>query len=206
MKISQNGINLIKEFEGCQLKAYKCPAGVWTIGFGHTGTVDGVPVQAGMTITQKKAEVLLRESLNARYEPSVRKFTWLNQNQYDALVSFAYNLGPAIFKGSLLDAIVTKDYKDVARQIKLYNKATVNGVLTELAGLTRRRKAEADLFLKEADDEVVKKLTIELNGVVKDVDAIEKDGTNYIKLRDIQDKSISVDFDAGKKRPIVRSK
>ena len=75
MNVSQNGINLIKEFEGCKLTAYKCPAGVWTIGFGHTGSVDGVAVSSGMKITQSKAEVLLLQSLNNRYEPSVRKFT-----------------------------------------------------------------------------------------------------------------------------------
>lgn len=148
MKISQVGINLIKEFEGCYLKAYKCPAGVWTIGFGETGKVNGKPVGAGMVITQQQAEDLLRNSLNARYEPSVRKLGEMNQNQYDALVSFCYNLGPHIFKGSLLAAINKRDWNDVARQIKKYNKAKVNGVLTELRGLTRRRKAEADLLLK----------------------------------------------------------
>ncbi|MDA3731420.1 lysozyme [Niameybacter massiliensis] len=158
MKISKVGINLIKEFEGCQLKAYKCPAGVWTIGIGHTGTVDGKQICVGMTITQEKAEQLLRECLEKRYEPPVRKFSGLNQNQYDALVSFCYNLGPGIFKGNLLNAINAKDWNDVAIQIRLYNKARVNGVLTELKGLTRRRDAEAELFLKPViEDEELKK-------------------------------------------------
>ncbi|WP_410496505.1 lysozyme [Cellulosilyticum sp. ST5] len=143
-KISQVGINLIKQFEGCQLKAYKCPAEVWTIGIGHTGTVDGKPVAAGMTITMQKAEQLLADSLEKRYEPAVRKLGDLNQNQYDALVSFCYNLGPGIFKGRLLTAIKDKDWCNVADQLLLYNKAAGK----VLAGLTRRREAEARLFLK----------------------------------------------------------
>lgn len=203
MKISQVGINLIKQFEGCQLKAYKCPAGVWTIGFGHTGTVNGVKVGQGMTITQCKAEQLLRDSLDARYEPSVRKLGDMNQNQYDALVCFCYNLGPAIFKGSLLTAINKRDWQDVARQMKLYNKARVNGVLTELKGLTRRRNAEAELLLKpmpvappppQGEEELITKVEIILNGKKKTVEAINKDGFNYIKLRDLQDEKIEVAY------------
>lgn len=202
MKISKVGINLIKEFEGCYLKAYKCPAGVWTIGIGHTGTIDGKPVCAGMTITQEKAEQLLSECLEKRYEPAVRKFTGLNQNQYDALVSFCYNLGPGIFKGNLLSAINAKDWNSVANQMLLYNKARVNGVLTELKGLTRRREAERKLFLKEAE-EVVKKVTIKLNGVEKNVDAIEKDGHNYVKLQDLRDGMIDIGYDS---MPIIEVK
>ncbi|MDA3732022.1 lysozyme [Niameybacter massiliensis] len=202
MKISKVGMNLIKEFEGCQLKAYKCPAGIWTIGIGHTGTIDGKPVCAGMTITQEKAEQLLSECLEKRYEPAVRKFTGLNQNQYDALVSFCYNLGPGIFKGNLLGAINAKDWNSVANQMLLYNKARVNGVFTELKGLTRRREAERKLFLKEAE-EVVKKVTIKLNGVEKNVDAIEKDGHNYVKLQDLRDGMIDIGYDS---MPIIKVK
>lgn len=148
MKISKVGIDLIKSFEGCYLTAYKCPAGIWTIGIGHTGLVDGKAICKGMTITQQKAEELLSEYLEKRYEPAVRKLgVELNQNQYDALVSFCYNLGPGIFTGNLLNAIKAKNWTSVADQILLYNKARVNGVLTELNGLTRRRKAERELFL-----------------------------------------------------------
>lgn len=148
MKISKVGINLIKEFEGCYLTAYKCPAGVWTIGIGHTGEVDGKLICKGMTITQQKAEELLSEYSEKRYEPAVRNLgVELNQNQYDALVSFCYNLGPGIFTGNLLNAIKNKNWTSVADQILLYNKATVNGKLTVLNGLTRRRKAERELFL-----------------------------------------------------------
>lgn len=147
MKISKAGIDLIKEFEGCYLTAYKCPAGVWTIGIGHTGLVDGKPITEGMTITQAKAEQLLSDCLENKYEPTVRKFDGLNQNQYDALVSFCYNLGTGIFTGNLLNAIKDKNWTSVADQILLYNKARVNGVLTVLKGLTRRREAERKLFL-----------------------------------------------------------
>lgn len=201
MNVSQNGINLIKEFEGCKLTAYKCPAGVWTIGFGHTGSVDGVAVSSGMKITQSKAEVLLLQSLNNRYEPSVRKFTWLNQNQYDALVSFCYNLGPNIFTGNLLSALNNKDVQSVAKQLLLYNKATVNGVKQELPGLTRRRKAESELFLKECHFTPITKTKIELNGIVKYVQTVNIEGYNYVKLRDLQDEKIYVDYDERLKIP-----
>ena len=91
MKISQNGINLVKRFEGCRLMAYKCPAGVWTIGYGHTGS----DVWQGLTITQAKAEQLLRQDM-MKFETHVMKFNnryhW-NQNEFDALVSFAFNVG-----------------------------------------------------------------------------------------------------------------
>lgn len=204
MKISQKGINLIKEFEGCYLTAYKCPADVWTIGYGHTGNVDGVPIHAGMKITQAKAEELLVTTLDKKYEPAVRKFTTLNQNQYDALVSFCYNLGTGIFKGNLLNAINAENWNSVADQILLYNKARVNGVLTELAGLTRRRKAERKLFLEPVKEVYqVIKVKIEVNGVVKEVSAIEMDGNNFIKLRDLQDNKIIVDYNAEKKLPKV---
>ena len=97
VKISKIGLDLIKSFEGCYLQAYKCPADVWTIGIGHTGVVDGKTIHEGMKITQEKAEGLLSDCLEKRYEPSVRNLgVVLNQNQYDALLSFAYNLGPYI--------------------------------------------------------------------------------------------------------------
>ena len=148
LKISQTGINLIKQFEGCQLKAYKCPAGVWTIGWGTTEPVNGVKPHQGMVITQAQADQLLIDHLKA-YENAVNKLgVSLNQNQYDALVSFCYNLGPGIFKGNLLTSIKGQNWSNVASQILMYNKARVNGVLTELKGLTRRRQAESELFLK----------------------------------------------------------
>ena len=90
MKISDKGLALIKSFEGCHLKAYKCPAGVWTIGYGHTKGV-----YQGMKISQSQAESFLREDCN-KFENNVMKFSskynW-TQNEFDALVSFAFNIG-----------------------------------------------------------------------------------------------------------------
>lgn len=202
MKISKVGIDLIKEFEGCYLTAYRCPANKLTIGIGHTGLVDGKPIAPGLRITQAKAEQLLLDCLEKRYEPAVRNLGELNQNQYDALVSFCYNLGPGIFKGNLLNAIKAKKWNEVAKQMQLYNKARIDGKLMELKGLTRRRKAEADLFLKE-EEEVIRKIRLNLNGNVKEVDAIEKNGQNYVKLQDLRDGKIEVGYD---KVPIIKVK
>ena len=191
MKISQVGIDLIKSFEGCYLTAYRCPAGVWTIGIGHTGLVDGKQIYKGMTITQQKAEELLSEYLEKRYEPAVRKLgVELNQNQYDALVCFCYNLGPGIFEGNLLNAIKAKNWTSVADQILLYNKARVNGALTELKGLTRRRNAERELFLTpikaqiEEDKELANAVSkIILNGV--NINFNQWKRTDLIKLNNV---------------------
>ena len=93
MRTSQKGINLIKEFEGCRLKAYKCPAGVWTISYGHTSNV-----RPNQSITREEAEKLLREDLRM-YEHHVENTVkGLNQNQFDALVSFTYNCGSGCLK------------------------------------------------------------------------------------------------------------
>lgn len=137
MKISVNGINLIKQFEGCKLKAYKCPAGVPTIGYGHTKGV-----KMGQVITQEQAEQYLRDDLE-KYEKNVMKYynayRW-NQNEFDALVSFAYNLGSI----DQLTANGTRSKNVIADKMILYNKAAGK----VLSGLTKRRKAERTLFLK----------------------------------------------------------
>ena len=137
MKTGQAGINLIKQFEGCKLKAYRCPAGVPTIGYGHTAGV-----KMGQTITQAQADEYLRQDLE-KYEKNVAKYDlqykW-NQNEYDAMVSFAYNLGSI----DQLTASGSRSKAVIAEKILLYDKA--GGKV--LAGLTRRRKAERDLFLK----------------------------------------------------------
>ena len=143
MKTSNNGINLIKQFEGCALSAYKCPAGVWTIGYGHTKDV-----KQGMKITTNQATSLLKEDL-ATYENYVNKYVKvkLNQNQFDALVSFTFNCGGGALKSStLLKKLNKADYTGAANELLRWNKA--NGKI--LAGLTRRRKAEKALFLKES--------------------------------------------------------
>lgn len=136
MRTSQKGIDLIKKFEGCRLDAYKCPAGVWTIGYGHTAGV-----ACGQKISPAQAEAYLRDDLE-KYEKKVEKYEsryrW-TQNEFDAMVSFAYNLG-SIDK---LTADGTRTKVVIAEKILLYNKA--GGKV--LAGLTKRRQAERELFL-----------------------------------------------------------
>ena len=147
-KISDNGINFITEFEGLMTKAYRCAASVLTIGIGETDifALNGEKIYEGMEITEQEAKDSFRIAIKD-YENAVNKLDIVrNQNQFDALVSFCYNLGPNIFKGDLLKALKSRDNKEITKQIKLYNKAKVKGKLTELKGLTRRRKAEAELF------------------------------------------------------------
>lgn len=145
MRVSENGINLIKQFEGCRLTAYQDSVGVWTIGYGWTQPVDGKPVAKGMVITQQKANDLLKQGV-VQYENGVNSLVkvQLNQNQFDALVDFAYNLGVNALKGStLLKKLNAGDYGGAANEFTKWNKAGGK----ELAGLTRRREAEKSLFL-----------------------------------------------------------
>ena len=139
LKISQEGVALIKKFEGCELTAYQCSAGVWTIGYGHTKGIE-----EGMEITQQEAEDMLVEELH-EYENYINDNVTapLSQNQFDAMVSWVYNLGPANLKAStLLKVLNAGNYDDVPFQMRRWNKA---GGVT-LDGLIRRREAEALLF------------------------------------------------------------
>ena len=141
MNISTNGIELIKQFEGCRLKAYKCPAGIWTIGYGHTSGV-----KEGQTITRAEAEQLLKEDL-ARFERVINNIVKIeiNQNQFDALVSFSYNLGVGALNNSTLLRLLNKgDYNGAAEQ---FNRWVYAGG-KKLTGLVKRRTAEKELFLK----------------------------------------------------------
>lgn len=140
MKISQKGLNLIKSFEGLELKSYKDSVGVLTIGYGSTGS----HVKSGMVITKEQAEELLKEDVS-RFEKGVNGLVKvpLTQNQFDALVSFSFNLGLANLKSStLLRKLNTSDYSGAAKEFLRWNRAG-NKVL---AGLTRRRQAEKDMF------------------------------------------------------------
>ena len=140
MKIGSKGLALIKHFEGCELEAYKCPAGVWTIGYGH---IKGV--QEGMTITEMQAEEMLQSEL-IEYEGYINDLVEveLNQNQFDAMVSWVYNLGGGNLRAStLLKVLNAGNYAGVPEQMLRWNKA--GGKVLE--GLTRRRQAEADLFV-----------------------------------------------------------
>lgn len=148
MKTSNKGIDLIKSFEGCRLTSYKCPTGVWTIGYGHTSGV-----KEGQTITQEQADNYLKSDLE-KYEKYVEATgLQLNQNQFDALVSFSYNCG----NGNLKTLIKNRSLEQIAEALLLYNK--VGGKV--LAGLTRRREAERDLFL--SGDKGEKKMVINVH-------------------------------------------
>lgn len=139
MKTSERGIDLIKEFEGLYLNAYLCPAKVWTIGYGHTRTA-----MPGQSISEARARELLREDL-AEFERAVgnQVVAPLNQNQFDALVSFAFNLGAGnLARSTLLRRVNMRDYAGAAGEFARWNKA--GGKV--LNGLTRRRAAEAALF------------------------------------------------------------
>ena len=162
MKISNKGIAIIKEFEGCRLEAYKDPAGVPTIGYGHTSGV-----QMGQKITLEQAEEYLREDIE-RFENHVMRYNgtyrW-NQNQFDALVSFAFNLGSI----DQLTAGGRRSIAEISAKIPEYCHAGGK----KLNGLVRRRAAEKELFDtptearaegdRELDQEAVRSLQEALN-------------------------------------------
>lgn len=141
MKISQKGINLIKLFEGLQLKAYRDSVNVLTIGYGSTGS----HVKEGMIITEEQANNLLMKDVE-RFEEGVSSLVSvpISQNQFDALVSFSFNLGLGNLKSStLLRKLNSKDYIGASLEFIKWNRAG-GKVLT---GLTRRRQAEQAMFL-----------------------------------------------------------
>lgn len=149
MKIDKKGIELIKEFEGCKLKAYQDSVGVWTIGYGHTKgfkAIDGKPpkLSKNEVITQKQAEQLLIEDL-ADAENAVNRLVQveINQDMFDALVSFTYNLGSGnLSKSKLLRLLNQGKYSEAAEQFPRWVFAGGQ----KLDGLVRRRKAEQKLF------------------------------------------------------------
>tara|TARA_R110002153_G_scaffold42137_2_gene120036 strand:+ start:2060 stop:2788 length:729 start_codon:yes stop_codon:yes gene_type:complete len=152
--VSEAGIRLVKKFEGLHkmgddglIRSYRCPAGKWTIGYGATRGV-----RSGMRITEGEAEERLLADLNEHAEALHRYVEVpLSQNQYDALTSFVFNVGAANFKSStLLKRLNSGQYHDIPNQLMRWNKARVDGKLTPLRGLTRRRAAEAALFSMDA--------------------------------------------------------
>ena len=139
MKLGERGTEILKYFEGCKLTAYQDSVGVWTIGYGHTKGVYN-----GMTITQEEAEQMLLTELE-EYEGYIENMVTvpLTQNQFDALVVWIYNLGPTNFKNStLLKELNAGNYNAAGQEITRWNKA--GGKV--LAGLVKRREAEAELF------------------------------------------------------------
>lgn len=140
-----NNLELIKEFEGFSSEPYTCPAGVDTIGYGSTRYADGSTVKLGdKSITKDEAVELMKATLG-EYEDAVNKYVIapLTQNQFDALVSFAYNVGAGNLKSStLLKKLNRQDYVGAAEEFIRWNR----GGGKVLAGLTRRRMAERTLF------------------------------------------------------------
>lgn len=148
MIMNAKGLQLLKDFEGCRLEAYLCPAGVATLGFGSTGP----HVRMGMKITMAEAEELLRSDLAPR-EASLSALLGraeTTSDQYSAMLSLLYNIGEANFaKSSVLRFHKAGDYAGAAKAFRLWNKAKIRGQLMPLKGLTRRRAEEARLYLGE---------------------------------------------------------
>lgn len=158
MRTNERGLAIIKSFEGLRLKAYLCPAGVWTIGWGHTGDV-----KRGDVVTEHQAEALLDVDLDI-FERGVQELCpkVTSPNQFSALVSFAFNVGLGkptkeyprgrSFYTSTLRALVNSGRHELAAlQFARWSKASVNGTLTTLPGLLLRRAAEAALYLRPDD-------------------------------------------------------
>lgn len=178
MKISQKGIDLIKKYEGVRMVAYKCPAGVWTIGYGHTAGV-----KEGMVINLEQAENMLRSDLK-KYEDYVNdNVTFsMSQNQFDALVSFTFNCGV----GNLCTLIKDRTPSQIADAILLYNK----GGGKVLEGLVKRRKDEQALFLSEMDKE---DKMVKLEGTT----VLLKKGSNSEQVRQLQQKLYTIGYEPG---------
>ncbi len=147
-RINAAGLSLIKKFEGLRLKAYKCPAGVWTIGYGHTGDV-----KPGQSITSHQADVILEYDLE-KYSEAVDEVTAklkLNDNQFAALVCLTFNIGIGAFRNStLLKKVQAKDFEAAGEQFLRWCKA--GGKVLE--GLRKRRVEERSLFLRPPSDQV----------------------------------------------------
>jgi lysozyme len=147
MKISQTGIDLIKSFEGLKLNAYKCPAGIVTIGYGSTFYADKSPIKMGDKLKDKiAAEELLKVTI-ITFESTINGLFYnitLTQNQFDALVSFVFNIGPNAFAASTLLKKAKVNTND--KTIELEFNRWVKGGGVKLPGLVKRRKAESKLY------------------------------------------------------------
>jgi lysozyme len=142
-QLNDEGLDLIKQWEGLKLEAYLCPAGVWTVGYGHTDTT-----RPNMSISKSEAERLLRYDLD-RFIKAVNNLVKvdLTDNQFAALVSFCFNVGEGAFKRStLLRKLNTGDYDAVPSELARWNKA--GGKVVQ--GLTNRRAAETGLWVRGA--------------------------------------------------------
>lgn len=154
MTINKATIDLVKHWEGFRANAYLCPAGVWTVGYGTTSQAGiGVKVGPGVTVTREQAETYLRQSLEkfaAKIRPAITAH--INENEFGAFLSLAYNIGVGAFLGSsALRHFNARDKARAAAAIKLWNKATVNGKRQVLKGLVDRREDEVRLFMAPVD-------------------------------------------------------
>lgn len=143
MELSKNGIELIKKFEGCRLTAYLCPAGIPTIGYGSTYYEDGSKVKMGDKITQERAEALLINVAKNFYH----QIKGINQNQFDAITSFCFNLGNGNFNKSNLKRKITLNPNDPTITDEFMKWTRAGGRI--LNGLVARRRAEAQLYFKK---------------------------------------------------------
>lgn len=143
MQIGKNCIDLIKKFEGLKLESYKCPAGLWTIGYGNTQWENGTRVLENQVIDIQRAEKLLMFWVNKYAERIDLK---VNQNQFDALVSFAYNVGITNFNNSTLKKKVIANPNDATIRDEFMKWVSSKG--KQLPGLVKRREAEANLYFK----------------------------------------------------------
>jgi lysozyme len=145
MKLNDKGVDLMHEFDGIRLDVYLCPANIPTIGWGNTYYESGRKVKIGETITKERADALFLWVANS-FATQVKSMlkVQLNENQFSALVSFAYNVGNANLRSSTLLRLVNANPSDsnIRSQFLRWNKAGGK----ELAGLTRRRQAEANLY------------------------------------------------------------
>tara|TARA_R110000824_G_scaffold334925_1_gene521490 strand:- start:37 stop:480 length:444 start_codon:yes stop_codon:yes gene_type:complete len=144
MKTNKAGLDIIMKFEGCELKAYKCPAGIWTIGYGNTYYKDGTKIKDGDEISKKEAVELLATILPI-YEKMVTSNikASINENQFSALVSYVYNTGGS---NTLYKLINAKSSSDIIRE--WIETHYISGGGKVLKGLITRRKAESELYFK----------------------------------------------------------
>lgn len=145
MKVNEKGIELIKKFEGCKLKAYKCSGGVPTIGYGATFYEDGSKVKMTDTITQQRADELLQYHVglfSEKVKPLIKDT--INDNQFSALVSFAYNVGVGALSKSTLLKKVNINAKDASISAEFAKWIKAGGKI--LSGLEKRRAAESQLY------------------------------------------------------------
>jgi len=155
MKPSQNCLDFIKQEEGCILHSYQDQAGVWTIGIGSTMHIDGTKVGPGEIITMEQAMALLNFEVSnkavAVYSKTRSCYYNLTQNQFDALVSFTYNVGVGALDTSTLRKKISVNPNDplIRNEFMKWNKIHVNGQLVANEGLTERRGREADLYFKK---------------------------------------------------------